>query len=832
MLASPFSGNSSRNLPPEDGSDEQTVFPQQKALDIISRLHNSFFDHKPTQVCQELLLELITLTGSEGGFMGAMEKDYHDRPHLEVQAIINIHWHNNVQQYFGARPERGQHFTNMNTLFGKVLLEGVPVLSNHPDEDEPQYPAVFRSFLGIPLRHHGETIGLIGLINNPAGYQPDIVSLLQPVALTYGALLHSYRLRSGKESLELTNQQLFTELHTLTSSLDDIVFEVDERLICTRIWCNQQHLLFFPEEEIIGRCITNLIGEHAQAFRQLADTLLRTGESQYYEYADIRQEMPYWYALKMRLMPASVSSPRRILLFIQNITERKRNELELRQLNADYARNIQILDITQQMAHIGGWEFSLVTGQVFWTKQVYALREVPENFTPIYNDLVFYHPEDKHLLETAQRELLQQHQPYCVDLRHISAKGTVKWVRTSGIPVFTNDRVTGFRGIIMDIDQQKKAEMELENAARSRSEFLSIMSHEIRTPLNAIIGISGILQDQPGAQHPDLLQSLHFSANHLLGLVNDILDLSKIEAGKVALECTTVDLHDLIHGIAGNYQPLAAAKGLDLHTRIDPNIPQLVLGDAVRLGQILNNLVNNAVKFTHEGHISLELILEKAGGTYATIGFRITDTGIGIPPHLQAHIFDTFVQGDSANTREHGGTGLGLSITRKLVELMNSRITVVSEPQKGTTFQFSVDFRIPTTGTSPITQQAIDPANMLPGMRMLIVEDNKINRQVMQLQLNKTGAEVTLATNGREAVEKMKDQTFDGIMLDLHMPEMNGFETIPYIRNLQPHAFIVVLTADIMPDAMEQLQQLEVKDMLAKPYKAEDLYRILHRYKR
>ncbi|MBC9912872.1 ATP-binding protein [Chitinophaga varians] len=832
MLVNPFSGNSSRSLPLEDGIDDHTGFPQQKALDIIAALHTSFADNKPAQVCQALLLELINLTGSEGGFMGAMEKDYFHDSYLEVQAIINIHWHNNVEQYFGARLERGQHFTNMDSLFGKVLQEGEPVLSNHPDKDEPLHPAIFQAFLGIPICHHGETIGMIGLVNKPGGYHPAIISLLQPIALTYGALLHTYRTQCSRESLEMTNQQLVTELHAFTSSLDDIVFELDETLVFTRVWCNQQHLLFFPEEEILGKCMIDFVGEHANAFLQLTDTLLRTGDPQYYEYADIRQDMPYWYAVKMRLMPASDSSPRRVLMFVQNITQRKRSELELRQVNADYARNIQILDITQQMALIGGWEFSLVTGQVFWTKQVYTLRELPENFTAVYNDLVFYHPEDRHLLEEAQIQLLRHHQPYCIDLRHISAKGTVKWVRTTGIPVFHHEKVNAFRGIIMDIDRQKKAEIDLENAARSRSEFLSVMSHEIRTPLNAIIGISGALQDQPGALHPELLQNLHFSANHLLGLVNDILDLSKIEAGKVVLEYIPFDLHDLIHGITGNYQPLAAAKGLQLYTRIDAGVPHQVQGDPVRLGQIFNNLVNNAVKFTNEGYISVELLPEKSDSQHVTICFKVTDTGIGIQPELLDRIFDTFVQGDSATTREYGGTGLGLSITRKLVELMGSPISVESQPQHGTTFRFSLTLALPGTHSEPVSVVSIDPANLLTGMRMLIVEDNKINRQVMQLQLNKTGAAVTLAVNGKEAVARMQEQTFDGVMLDLHMPEMNGYETIPWIRRLLPNAFIIVLTADIMPDATEQLRLLDVKEMLPKPYKAEDLYRVLHRYKK
>ncbi|WP_212003153.1 ATP-binding protein [Chitinophaga sp. HK235] len=841
MLANPFPGNNSGNLKLEDGFDalQTTLCRQQNALDIVSRLHTSFIDNKPSQVCQELLLQLIALTESQSGFIGEIEKDYNNLPHLVVQAISNMPSHSDVQQYFGARPERGQHFTNLSTLFGTVILTGQPVFSNHPATDEPYTTAIFQSFLGIPIILQGETIGLIALVNKPAGYDLPLIPLLQPIALTYGALLHNYRTQSCRERLEITNKQLSSELHALTASLDDIVFEVDENKVFTRVWCNQQHLLFIPEDEIVGKAMADTLGEHAYAFGKLADTLLQTGDPQNYEYADIRQDMPYWYAVKMRLIPATDNTPRRILLLIQNITRRKHSELELRQLNADYARNIQILDITQQMGLIGGWEFNLVTGQVFWTKQVYTIRELPENFMPVYHDLEFYHPEDKHLVETAKEQLLRYHQQYCIDLRHISAKGTVKWVRTTGIPVYTNDRLTQFRGIIMDIDKQKKAELELEqarktaeNAARSRSEFLSVMSHEIRTPLNAIIGISGIMKDEPCTDHSELLHNLRFSANHLLGLVNDILDLSKIEAGKVTLEYIELDLRDIIQGIAGNYQPLATAKGLQLNTKVDDNIPAHVLGDSVRLGQILNNLLNNAIKFTNEGCVCLTLQLEKTSADAASICFTVTDTGIGIPPEIQERIFETFVQGDSATTREYGGTGLGLSITRKLVELMNSRITVDSTLHQGTTFRFSVSFNTPAGTAVPEAAPVIIPENLLTGMRMLVVEDNKINRKVMQLQLNRTGAAVTLAVNGKEAVLRMQEQTFDGVMLDLHMPEMNGYETIPYIKQMQPHAFIIVLTADIMPDAVERLQELSIRDILPKPYKAEELYRLLHSYKK
>lgn len=835
MRANTFSGNTRGKI--KEGFDENAL----TALTIISRLHEDFAMYKkPAQICQELLLQLIQLTESEGGFIGETESGYSTAPYLNIQCSFNIHRHNEALRYFGTQMEHGQHFTNLNTLFGMVILNNTPVLSNDPATDEHNAgftgtTSIFHSFLGIPITLKGAATGMIALVNNRHGYGHSMIPLLQAILLTYSHLLHTYKLTAVKERLETAHKQLSSDLYALTNTLDDIVFEMDENKVFTRVWCSQEELLFVPKEEIIGKSITDIMGEHAGVFCRLADTLLQTGAPQYYEYTDLRQNLNLWYALKMSIMQGNApGAPRRMLLLIQNITRRKRSELELRQVNAEFARNIQILDITQEMGLIGGWEFNLVTGEVFWTKQVYRLREIPENFRPVYNDIQFYHPDDKHLLEEAKEQLQKQQRKYCVDLRHISAKGTVQWVRTTGTAVYTKDKLTHFRGIIMNIDKQKIAEMELEqartnaeNAAKSRSDFLSVMSHEIRTPLNAIIGISGIMKDDPEADRNEMLHNLQFSANHLLGLVNDILDLSKIEAGKVELEKVTINIHGLIHDIAGNFQPLARAKGIDLLTSIDPAIPAQLTGDPVRLAQILSNLVNNAIKFTSEGGVTISVILQHIHHNTCSIHFKIKDTGMGIATDMHEQVFDTFVQGDSATTREYGGTGLGLAITRKLVALMNSNITIHSTPNVGTTFDFTIAFNVPDTAHTPPPPAPVSPESMVPGMRILVVEDNKINLHVMQLQLKKAGAVVTTAINGKEAILKMQEQQFDGIMLDLHMPEMNGYETIPHIKNLQPNAFIIVLTADIMPDAAARLQKLAIKDILPKPYKAADLYRLL-----
>ncbi|HEY9260819.1 ATP-binding protein, partial [Chitinophaga sp.] len=468
--------------------------------------------------------------------------------------------------------------------------------------------------------------------------------------------------------------------------------------------------------------------------------------------------------------------------------------------------------------------------------EVYALREVPSDFNITFHAAAsFYHPDDQPVFEAARDHLFKNNTPFDLELRHISAKGKKTWVRTVGRPVFSNSgHLTHFRGIIMDITDKKDTELALTNArdsaqkaAQSRSEFLSVMSHEIRTPLNAIIGIAGILEESPVTEHAAMIHSLQFSAGHLLGLINDILDFSKMEAGKIELEKTAFDPALLIQGITNNYQPLVKAKGIELHTSIDKSLPANITGDPVRLSQIINNLLSNAIKFTQEGSVTVAVQQESVVADTCQISFMVKDTGIGIVPEMQDKIFETFVQEDSATTRHHGGTGLGLAITKKLVNLHNSNITLESRKNEGTTFRFDINFAIPENAVNQFRQKEKQAPGFLDGISLLVVEDNAINIRIIGLQLKNSGATIVTACNGRQALEKMQHQSFDGIILDLHMPEMNGYETIPYIQHLQPNAFIIVLTADIMPEVKERLHKLNVKDMLPKPYAAEDLLQML-----
>ncbi|MDM8540956.1 response regulator [Desulfococcaceae bacterium HSG9] len=418
-----------------------------------------------------------------------------------------------------------------------------------------------------------------------------------------------------------------------------------------------------------------------------------------------------------------------------------------------------------------------------------------------------------------------------------------------------------FEGTLVDITERKAKESALrereiaELANRAKSDFLANMSHEIRTPMNAIIGFTHLsLRMKTTPRQHDYLSKTLSSAEALLGIINDILDFSKIEAGKLDMEHTSFFLKDVMENLSALLGPAAEEKGIEILFVTDPDVPSALLGDSLRLGQVLINLTNNAIKFTNTGKIVIATKLIEMDVNRVKLRFAVRDTGIGLTPKQIAGLFQPFTQADATTTRKYGGTGLGLTISKRLVEMMNGDISVTSQPGNGSVFAFTAEFGLtavtqiikkgrkrPLSPSEPMDQQApvpydsdeVDSLANIKNASVLLVEDNAINQQVATELLEQAGMIVTIASDGREAV-KVVNQTpvFDLVFMDLEMPEMDGYDASRAIRldTRFTDIPIIAMTAHAMSGVKEKCLDAGMNDHLSKPIDPPELNAALVRW--
>lgn len=390
----------------------------------------------------------------------------------------------------------------------------------------------------------------------------------------------------------------------------------------------------------------------------------------------------------------------------------------------------------------------------------------------------------------------------------------------------------GSIGIIQDITEQKKfrqmllmAKMAAEEANSAKSLFLAKMSHEVRTPMNAIIGMIDLtLETKLNDEQRENLKVAKDAADNLLGLLNDILDLSKAEAGKITIEKIELNVHDLIKNVCRGLAILASKKQIDLLWNIDERIPKYLVGDPVRLRQIIINLINNAIKFTHKGFVRVKVELVGIKDKHCELMFIVQDSGIGIPQDKHETIFDLFTQADDHTSRKYGGTGLGLAICKKLVEMMDGRIWVESKPNEGSSFKFNILFDVASDQpllSQQATTTALPTRSASSTLRILVAEDNHVNQKIILKMLEKKGLSAATAVNGREVLEQLNRQSYDVILMDDQMPEMSGIEATRLIRAEEKqtgnHVIIIAMTANAMAGDREFYIKQGMDGYVSKP---------------
>lgn len=625
-----------------------------------------------------------------------------------------------------------------------------------------------------------------------------------------------------------------------TNSKDLITLhKSDENLTCLYISPSVKDILGYAPEELVGDSSIEKLIEPEDRQRMMEDVVPKTlsGTPAWTEYRIKKKDGTLaWMEAASHPFFDEEGKMIGFQTSAREITERKRAELALRESEQRFRTlaekapvGIFQTDIAgmanymnNRWGEIAGIDIRLAMGQG-WSGAIF--------------------PDDQPKMFFAWAKALESQKEFDEIFRLQNPVG-IRWVRGRATPLFNeNKKLTGYIGTINDITEIKEAEQKLveakekaEEATHAKSQFLSMMSHEIRTPMNAVIGLSNLLlQENPRPDQLESMRLLKFSGENLLTIINDILDFSKIEAGKITLEKIDFDLYELMSNIQQMLEPRAREKGYEIKFIYDDTLPMVVKGDPVRISQIVTNLLSNAVKFTESGSVELSIKREKVARE-DKIRFSVRDSGIGIAPEKVKMIFESFSQANSDTTRKFGGTGLGLSITKRLLHLMSSEIEVQSELGKGSLFAFTLRMEEGKLQKTEGAAQGLTD-NDLSGkkIKVLLVEDNRINQVVASNFLRKWNIDVDFANHGEEALEMIQSKAYQLVLMDLQMPEMDGYEATRKIRSIDRDPYfskvpIIALTASAMMDIKDKVISMGMTDFLSKPFLPEELRAKISKY--
>ncbi|MGY6217328.1 PAS domain S-box protein [Methylolobus aquaticus] len=653
-------------------------------------------------------------------------------------------------------------------------------------------------------------------------------------------------LQSHRQQLERRVAERTAELQALNEQLSETVFALESAgTAIYRVAEDTGQILYanYHATQMLGYSAEGMLTlrlsdfdaqfDRPDAFAAAAAEVHTKGSLRFETSHRHKDGHPIPVEMTVHAQPSPSGSATRLIAFAVDISERENARRNLEQYK-------ERLRLALEAAHIGTFEWDLASNVATWDewhKRHWGYQ--PDDDVGAYSDFTrSVHPDDLPRVEKAIVESREKHVRYDEEYRVIWPDGSIHWVNGVGeFEYHQNGQALRMLGVLLDVTERKVGEMAkekalsaAENLARLRQEFVANMSHELRTPLNGILGFAqiGMRHCRDDEKALNAFHKIVQSGNHLLGVVNDILDFSKIEQGKLVIEALPVDLHQAIEEATDYVRPSAKTRNLSLQMHIPPSCDRWVQTDPLRLRQILGNLLSNAVKFTETGTVTLS-----AGIDDRVLRLEVADTGIGMTPAQQARLFQPFEQADGSFTRKYGGTGLGLAITERLVHLMGGSIHVESAPGEGSRFTVQLPYRAaqdPSVSPPEVLAQTADAGQALAGLRVLLVEDDEINRIVAEDLLSTQGATVTSVTNGAEAVQQiLRDGpvAYDVILMDLQMPVMDGFTATAQIQGMAPGLPVIALSAHAFEDERTRVEAAGMVAHVSKPYRPATVIRTI-----
>lgn len=738
------------------------------------------------------------------------------------------------------------------------------IIADLPESEQGQLREQgIQSLLIMPVEVDSELWGFIGFDNchSQRLWSKSEVALLQMVAGSIGSRIeHDY-----DEQALGRSENMFRSIFQ-SASLGIVIIKPDGRIDqVNQAFCQ---MLGYRADDLLQKSLYDFCyGADRENQRARLDMLFQ--EQIYHfqtesRYCSSKDEV-IWvnFTASLVITPEETQAlpsdeqPTRVIGILENITKRKQAE-------EHSLRNERLMKIVGSMAKVGGWELGPELEQSIWTDEVFRIHGLETSDTiprTLEEELTFYPEPGRSLLREQMQNSLSNspsNQGFELELPFKQADGNQKWVHVRGRSKYERGKVVGLYGALQDITIRKRNEEELrelngrleqrvaqrteelerakldaEAASRAKSEFLANMSHEIRTPMNAILGFTELMSDEIKVPHlRQYLEAISMSGRTLLSLINDILDLSKIEAGKLEVEPTAVNPYKLFREIQTIFGPKIQNKNLHFTIEIDPDLPASIVLDETRIRQILFNLIGNAVKFTDEGFIKVSVAKQFSDedGSRLNLLMAVEDSGIGIPLEEQQRIFEAFQQQEGQSNRKYGGTGLGLAITRRLVEIMNGELTLESQPGRGSTFSVALG-AVAVASAPPMTSETAEPISDIhfEPARVLIVDDIPLNRTLIRSYFEKTPLTFIEAENGLEAIKISREQQPDLILMDLKMPVMDGYQSAKSLKAdpMTSGIPIIALTASGIKQNENQIASQGFDGYLRKPVLRRDLVKEL-----